>query len=112
MNDWTPITINDLNKSQQRGAIKIIDEMNDRARRMEKYNPALNVEILTTDGLVSIIARIELHGLGKGNLLRYIEEGEYFHAFIGKRGAVNAVTYPKSCDQFKGRRTFSGINFK
>jgi len=111
MNDWTDITINDLNKSQRRGAMRVINQMNDKAERSTKYGAGLELELKQHGSLISIIVRINLHDLGEGNPLRYLEERDYYHAFIGQRGAVNAVTYPKSCDQFKGTRTF-GINYK
>ena len=111
MNDWTRITFNDLNKSQQRGARRLINQINESAERNQRYGPAIAVEINRWEHLVSITVRQELPQLGEGNLLRYLTEADYFHAFIGRRGAVNAVTYPKSFKQFKGRRVF-GINVK
>ena len=111
MNDWTEITMNDLNKSQRRGAMKIIRDCNDRAQRLQKYGVALSVQLQRYGKLVSIIAKVKLHGLGEGNLLRYTQESEYFHAFIGTRGKVKAVTYPKSLEQFKGRSNYTGIHF-
>ena len=111
MNDWTSIELSDLNRSQQRGAQRVINQINERVERLAKYEAVSEIELNRCGSLVSIIARVKMPKLGEGNLLRYLEESEYFHCFIGRRGAVNAVTFPKSFDQFKGRRAF-GINIK
>ena len=111
MNDWTEINLNDLNKSQQRGARKIINQAEESAARLERYSPVVVVKIQRFQHLVSIQAVVTLPELGAGNLLRYLTESDNWHAFIGRRGAVSAVNYPKSCDQFKNKRAF-GINFK
>ena len=55
-------------------------------------------------------AETEMMGLGENNVLRALDH-TYWHFFIGARGAVEALSYPKSYEQFKGRMAF-GMNIK
>lgn len=86
-----------------------IDDVIDRHR---EYDPVLHMRINAIScGRISVTAHVDLEGLGEGNLLRFIVSGERWHLFIGPRGGVEAVSYPKSIEQFKGRQ-FMGINIR
>lgn len=57
-----------------------------------------------------LVVETEMTGLAKGNLLRTLDH-HHWHFFIGQRGRIDAHSYPKSFEQFKGRKAF-GFNFK
>jgi len=115
MNDWTPISIKDLKPSQQRGARRVLRKVSDHlciggADRADR-GQAIEVDMKRHNSTISLIVTPHMFGLGEGNLLRFLTERDYYHVFIGPRGAVKAVTYPKYCDQYKGQHV-SGINYK
>lgn len=64
----------------------------------------------TSYGIKWISAQQEITSLPKGNLLRALDHN-YWHIEVGKRGALTAHAYPKSLEQFKGKKFF-GINIK
>jgi len=53
----------------------------------------------------------EMTNLPKTNLLRALDH-HFWSFFIGPRGRVEAISYPKSFEQFKGRMVFGFINVK
>jgi hypothetical protein len=57
-----------------------------------------------------VSAEVEMTGLGKNNVLRILSE-EHWHVYIGPRGKIDAHSYPRSLEQFKGGE-FLGINIK
>lgn len=113
MNNWTPISLKDLNTSQQRGARRVLLNVSDHLCIGDhpERGQAIEVEMNRYGRTISLMVRPRMYGLGEGNLLRYLTERDYYHVFIGPRGAVRAVTYPEYCDQFKGQRV-GGINYK
>ena len=84
------------------------------SHQAEKYGAEVtNWEVKSTGFNSSwwVSAQTELTGLGEDNLLRALEH-EYWHFLVGPRGRVEAISYPKSYDQFKGQRVFGFINVK
>ena len=77
-----------------------------------KYDDTITQWELTAAGYDAswwLTIETELLGLSRGNLLRALDH-DHWQIFIGPRGRINAHSYPKSYDQFKGRQAF-GINF-
>lgn len=67
-------------------------------------------ELTATDyGAVWVCATTDMVKLGEGNLLRALDRQHWF-VQIGKGGAINVYSCPKSMRQFKGRRAFN-MNF-
>ena len=68
-------------------------------------------EVVKSDyGSLWLIAETDMAGLGENNLLRFVSR-QHWHIAIGKRGALEVWSSPKSFHQFRDGRAF-GMNFK
>ncbi len=101
-----------MNKYQQQSVEFLIHHITERLDSTPKYDDQISV--FETDhteyGTVWITLQTEMLGLPENNMLRVLSH-EYWHVHIGKRGKIEAYSYPKSYEQFKGRKVFTHIHF-
>ena len=98
---------------QQRALDRFRRYVEDSLNTNPKYGDQITKWELTAAGYNAswwLSVETELMNLPEGNLLRALDH-EFWHLFIGARGRIEAHSYPKSLEQFKGQRVF-GINFK
>jgi len=97
-----------INKSQQFAIDRIKYHLEDNRGHLAEH-PLVMTEFKVTElgagGRLSVTAQRDITSLPKGNLLRFLDH-EYWHFFVGRRGGIEAISYPKSYKQFKGKRAF------
>ncbi len=105
-----------ITKSQQRALDHIRRHIEEKNGGELKEHPMIitefKVEELGAHGRLTVVVTKDTPSLpwdGKGNLLRFISK-EHWHLFVGTHGGIEAISYPKSYEQFKGRRAF-GFTF-
>lgn len=102
-----------MTKSQENAIARFRRKFDHDMESMAKYGAVLKFEVSGTEhGTAWIRAQINLEGLNEGNLLRCLTSMDDWFVHVGKNGALVAHRYPKSCNQFKGRRPVYGITYK
>ena len=74
----------------------------------EKYGEEITkfeTKVNDYDGSLWLSVETEYMGLPETNLLRALDH-DYWHFLIGRSGKMEAHSYPKSFEQFKGRKAF------
>lgn len=87
----------------------ITDHLTAHAR--EKYGAQITkCEVKQSEYALWLSIETEYTTLPEDNVLRAVSH-EFWFFELGKRGAITAHIYPKSLNQFKGRKAF-GFNIK
>ena len=102
--------VESLKRRQASALTELLHLACDRKPTAGSHEMVYTVEVMRTSyGTAWVAIRPDIPTLGEDNLLRNLERIETWHVHIGKRGKLEAWTYPKSLQQFAGK-TWCGIN--
>lgn len=102
-----------MNKYQQQSIAFVKNHITRDLDTNPKYNDQITVfkTELTDYNTVWLTVETELMGLPVNSVLRALDHN-HWHFHIGKRGKIEAYSYPDSYKQFKGQKVFTHIHVK
>lgn len=101
-----------MTKSQERAVAYFRRFMQDQLCKTAEYGDELvTFEVTPTDyGTFWILAKTDMTKLGENNVLRFVSAQHWFVS-VGKRGALEVKSAPKSFKQFNGKGRAFGMTF-
>jgi hypothetical protein len=102
----------EMTKSQERAIAYFRRFMEGQLNKTEAYGDTLvTFEVTATSyGTFWILAKTDMVKLGENNVLRFVEAQHWF-VHVGKRGALEVKSAPKSFKQFNGKGRAFNMTF-